>query len=269
MPGYEDIQAYPDHPDIEHARDLANWHPGDPLRPITVYYRSGSPVNETQAQIVRQNLIDIGFEPNMVGFSGGNIYTAIGTRGEPFDLAVSIGSCEDYHDPWDFISLYDGTTIHDGQGNTNYSYFNDPVFNDRMHAANELSGDPRYDAFQQIEHDLVLNAAPSAAVRTYNNRYFFSQRIGCQHLQGGAAYGIDFVQLCVRPAITTDDTTHSRAGYRNDDRSRDGEPEQRDGRPGLGGLRDRRTGPRTRERTTSRRPGHSRSRRTSVSRRST
>jgi peptide/nickel transport system substrate-binding protein len=207
MPGYEDIQAYPDHPDIEHARDLANWHPGDPLRPITVYYRTGAPSNQEQAQIVRQNLIDIGFDPTMVGFAGGGIYTAIGTRGEPFDLAVSIGTCEDYHDPWDFISLYDGTTIHDGQGNTNYSYFNDPVFNDRMHAANELSGDARYDAFQQIEHDLVLNAAPSAAVRTYNNRYFFSQRIGCQHLQGGASYGIDLVQLCVRPAITTDDTS--------------------------------------------------------------
>ena len=41
MPGYEDINVYPDHPDLELARDLAGWHPGDPLRPITVYYRSG------------------------------------------------------------------------------------------------------------------------------------------------------------------------------------------------------------------------------------
>ena len=39
MPGYEDIDVYPAHPDLERARDLAGWHPGDPLRPITVYYR--------------------------------------------------------------------------------------------------------------------------------------------------------------------------------------------------------------------------------------
>ena len=56
MPGYEDIDVYPDHPDLELARDLAGWHPGDPLRPITVYYRSSGPINPAQYQVVRQNL---------------------------------------------------------------------------------------------------------------------------------------------------------------------------------------------------------------------
>ena len=50
-----------------------------------------------------------------------------------------------------------------------------------MHAANELVGDERYDAFQQIEHDLVRDAAPAASMRTYNNRYLFSRRMGCYH----------------------------------------------------------------------------------------
>ena len=145
-----------------------------------------------------------------VGWPGGEIYTRIGTRGEPFDLAVSTGWCSDYHDPWNFIRLYDGTTIHDGPGNLNFSYFNDPVFNERMHAAAELIGDERYDAFQQIEHDLVRDAAPAAAVRTYNNRYFFSRRMGCHHYL--TAYGIDFAQLCVRPEITTDDAVTSEPG---------------------------------------------------------
>ncbi|MEP6910661.1 MAG: ABC transporter substrate-binding protein [Actinomycetota bacterium] len=204
-PGYEDIQVYPEHPDIERARDLAGWHPGDPLRPITVYYRSSGTTYPAQYQIVRQNLMDIGFDVTGVPFSGGDIYTAIGTRGAPFDLAVSVGSCEDWHDPWSYIQLLDGTTIHDGQGNNNWSYFDDPVFNARMHAAEQLIGDERFDTFQQIEHDLVRDAAPWAAMRTYNNRYLFSRRMGCQHYQ--AAYGIDFAQLCVRPAITTDDAT--------------------------------------------------------------
>ena len=104
----------------------------------------------------------------------------MGIRGEPFDLGVSTGWCSDYDDPWDWIFLYDGTTIHDGENNLNYSYFNDPAFNERMHAAAELIGDERYDAFRDIEHDLVRDAAPSASVRLYNDADFFSKRIGCQ-----------------------------------------------------------------------------------------
>ena len=204
MPGYEDINVYPDHPDLALARDLAGWHPGDPLRPITVYYRSSGTINPAQYQVVKSNLEQIGFDVTGVGFPGGDIYNVMGIRGEPFDLGVSTGWCSDYNDPWDWMFLFDGTTIHDGPGNLNYSYFDDPVFNDRMHAANELVGDPRYDAFQQIEHDLVRDAAPAASMRTYNNRYLFSRRMGCYHYQG-AYQSMDLIHLCVRPEITTDD----------------------------------------------------------------
>ena len=205
MPGYEDIDVYPAHPDVERARDLAGWHPGDPLRPITVYYRSSGTINPAQYQIVKSNLEQIGFQVTGVGWSGGEIYTRMGTRGEPFDLGVSTGWCSDYYDPWDFIFLFDGTTIHDGPGNLNFSYFNDPVFNDRMHAAAQLIGDERYDAFEQIEHDLVRDAAPAASVRLYNNRYLFSRRMGCHHYL--SVYGIDLAQLCLRPEIRTDDAS--------------------------------------------------------------
>jgi len=47
-----------------------------------------------------------------------------------------------------------------------------------MHAANELVGDARYDAFRQIEHDLVRDAAPAAAVRTYNILLAENRRVG-------------------------------------------------------------------------------------------
>lgn len=54
-PGYEDIDVYPAHPDIELARDLAGWHPGDPLRPLTVYYRTSTAANNiAQHRSVRQ-----------------------------------------------------------------------------------------------------------------------------------------------------------------------------------------------------------------------
>ena len=194
-----------------------------------------------------------------VGFPGGDIYTVMGIRGEPFDLGVSTGWCSDYNDPWDWMFLFDGTTIHDGPGNLNYSYFNDPVFNDRMHAANELVGDERYDAFQQIEHDLVRDAAPAASMRTYNNRYLFSRRMGCYHYHG-AYQSMDLIHLCVRPEITTDDSVAYEPGRSSSTfrcasaarwttRSRSTTP--------------LRTGLRMRGTTTSRRPARSRSRRTS------
>ena len=93
VPGYEDIDVYPAHPDVERARDLAGWHPGDPLRPITVYYRNNTAVNLAQYDIVRQNLEAIGFQVTGVGWAGGEIYHRMGIRGEPFDLGVSTGWC--------------------------------------------------------------------------------------------------------------------------------------------------------------------------------
>ena len=75
-----------------------------------------------------------------------------------------------------------------------------------MHAAAELTDDERYDAFRDIEHDLVRDAAPSASVRLYNDADFFSQRIGCQLYQASPYSGANLINLCLRPEITTDDT---------------------------------------------------------------
>ena len=96
------------------------------------------------------------------------------------------------------------------------------------------SDDERYDAFQQIEHDLVRDAAPAASMRLYNNRYFFSRRMGCHHYL--TVYGIDLAQLCLRPEITTDDSVVYRARRRS---ARPRPALQRDGRHGHRRLRDR------------------------------
>lgn len=204
-PGFSDIQLYPDHADLAVARQLAGWQEGDPPRPAVLYYRTSGSINPQQAQLLHQELLGIGIDATMVGFAGADIYNAIGTRGEPFDLAVSVGWCSDYFDPWPFLQTLDGTLIQ-AQNNNNWSYFNDPAVNDRLHAARALVGDPRYDAFEQIEHDLVRDAAPYAAWRTYNAGGFFAERIGCQLYQN-AYQGFDFAGLCIRPAITVDDAS--------------------------------------------------------------
>ena len=56
---------------------------------VTVYFRSSGTINPAQGQIVRQDLINLGFNADnikMKGFSGGDIYTAMGVRGNDADI---------------------------------------------------------------------------------------------------------------------------------------------------------------------------------------
>ena len=86
----------------------------------------------------------------MVGFAAASIYDAIGNRRRAVRPRREHGLVRGLARP---VELHpapvDGTTIHEGQGNINWSYFDDPVFNDRMHAAEQLVGDERFDAFQR------------------------------------------------------------------------------------------------------------------------
>ena len=74
-----------------------------------------------------------------------------------------------------------------------------------MHAAAQLIGDERYDAFRDIEHDLVRDAAPSASMRTLQRRDFFSQRIGCQLYRASPYSGanLDHTSACGRRSRPT------------------------------------------------------------------
>ena len=149
-------------------------------RKITVYYRSRASTNQAQAQIVKQDLRNLGFAENNINmkpFSGGNIYTAMGVRGNDADLGVSMGWCSDYPDPYDWINvLLYGKTI-EAENNVNFSYFNHPTWNKKMEKAARLVGPKRLSVYGQMDIDIMKKAAPLAAERTYNNRYFFSNRV--------------------------------------------------------------------------------------------
>jgi ABC-type oligopeptide transport system substrate-binding subunit len=113
----------------------------------------------------------------MKGFSGGNIYDAMGVKGNDADMGVSMGWCSDYPDPYDWINiLLYGKTIQ-AENNVNYSYFNQKKWNKKMEAAARLVGPKRLAVYGQLDLDIMKQAAPLAATRTYNNRYFFSNRV--------------------------------------------------------------------------------------------
>ena len=108
-----------------------------------------------------------------------------------------------YPDPSDILNyLFDGRSIR-AEGNSNHSYFDDPVYNRKLAAAARLTGPRRYAAYQALEADLLRNAAPAAPLFNFARAEFFSARIGCQVYQ--PIYQIDLAALCLRvPAETPD-----------------------------------------------------------------
>jgi ABC-type transport system substrate-binding protein len=178
VPGWKNVNPYPLDPDLPKARALAAGHFRDGK--VTVYYRSSGTTNPAQAAIVRQDLINLGFEPGnitMMGFSGSDIYDPPGKRGNPFDLTVSTGWCSDYPDPYDWINvLFYGPSI-GPENNVNYSYMDLPRWNRKMEEAANLVGPRRYKVYGQMDLDLMRQVAPVAVERTYNNRYLFSDRV--------------------------------------------------------------------------------------------
>jgi peptide/nickel transport system substrate-binding protein len=183
VPGWRDANPYPLKPNVAKAKSLAAGHFKDGK--IIVYYRSSGTTNPAQAQIVRQDLINMGFQAGnitMKPFSGGNIYDAMGKKGTDADMGVSMGWCSDYPDPYDWINvlLYGGNIV--AENNVNYSYFNSSTWNKKMENAARLVGPNRLKVYGQLDLDIMSKAAPMAAERTYNNRYFFSNRVNPQSL---------------------------------------------------------------------------------------
>ena len=176
VPGWRDVSIYKQN--MTKARSLARGHLRDGK--ITVFYRSSGTTNPAQALIVKQDLINLGFSNNNINMkpqSGGDIYTSMGKKGTDADMGVSMGWCSDYPDPYDWINiLLYGPSIQ-AENNVNYSYFNSSKWNARMANAAKLVGPKRLKVYGQLDLDIMNKAAPMAVERTYNNRYFFSNKV--------------------------------------------------------------------------------------------
>jgi ABC-type transport system substrate-binding protein len=176
VPGWKNVQLYKRN--LATAKKLAKGHFKNGK--ITVGYRSSGTINPAQAQIVKQDLKNLGFNDSditMKGYSGGEIYTAMGVKGNPLDMGVSMGWCSDYPDPYDWINilLYGGGI--QAENNVNYSYMNLGSWNTKMEKAARLVGPQRLKVYGQMDVDIMNKVAPMAIERTYNNRYFFSNRV--------------------------------------------------------------------------------------------
>ena len=172
------LQPYSVHPNLQKARKLA----GDSVRKlrIRVAYRDTN-AGQAQAQGVRQELIELGFKAQnitLVAFSGGAIYTAMGAQGSDLDMGVALGWCAEYPDAASLLSFFLETPF----------FVESQKYRDKLARVNRLSEPARTRALGRLDLEITNDLAPAAVLRTYNNRYFFSNRVDPHSLAYSGVY---------------------------------------------------------------------------------
>jgi DNA-binding SARP family transcriptional activator/ABC-type transport system substrate-binding protein len=192
MPGAQDGHRYPlARPDLVTAKVLARGRGGR-----AVLWTCNLPICLAKAEIIRRDLAPLGIYVSVRSdFPVGGAGVAASKRGARFDL-TPLTSTPDLADPGNFVrSLFDGTLIR-ATGNTNLSYFNDPVVNARLARADRLSGRARERAFGRIAVDLARDQAPIAVFSQPYQAEFVSTRLGCM-IHQPAFGGLDLAALCL------------------------------------------------------------------------
>ena len=164
------LQPYSVHANLAKARQLAGAYVAN--RRITVGYRLSSAMFQAQAGLVHDALVQLGFKPEnitMKGYKGGDLYTAMGTRGSDLDMGVSLGFCGDFPDSYGLLK----------------SFVADKAkYSRRVDAARK-----RPKVLGRLDLEIMRTLAPAAVMRTYNNRYFFSDRLDPRSLKFNRVYG--------------------------------------------------------------------------------
>jgi ABC-type oligopeptide transport system substrate-binding subunit len=191
VPGYKKCTEYPNTPDLARARSLASGHLHDH---INYWYTSSGP---SITQLVTAQLRAIGFDNiEHRPFSSG-VFTALGRRGNDYDLAV-VGWAAYFPDPYGYVNtLLSGDTIRDVL-NTNTAYFNDPEANRLMRDAALLRGQKRLEAYGKLDLLIQERWAPIVVLGRRNDRAFFSVRIDTKSIVQSLVYGLDLGRLALR-----------------------------------------------------------------------
>lgn len=187
VPGFRDDAIFPFGGDLAAARALAAPHAGQ----TAVVLSCPTPGCQNKAAIATTALQQLGLNPVVWQAASRLDQIAIEANpSSPFDVSPE-GWTADYPDPRDFLNQL----LHTGSAQ-NFSGFSDPAFDARMDAAAALSGQARYDAYAQLEEDLLRQDAPIAPYGSGNSRDAFSARIGCQTYS--PPFGMDIVALCLK-----------------------------------------------------------------------
>jgi len=193
IPGYKKCSVYPvNKQDTAKARSLASGHTGH----INYWYTASNTGTLIQ-RLASSQLNAIGFNNiDYKPFQSG-LFSALGKKGNDYDFAI-VGWSADFPDPYDYINkLLSGQTIQDVQNN-NTSYFNNPKANALMNHAAQLHGSARYNAYGNLDNQIMKDYAPIAGIDNRNDREFFSTRVSTGSIVQSPIYEIDLGKLALK-----------------------------------------------------------------------
>jgi len=170
--GFRDAKIYPiQGANPTKAKQLAGGSNAD----VTILHTT-SPTAVARAQIIQFNLKQMGLNPKLKPQPFGVAIKTAGTKGADFDM-FTIAWFADYPDPFDFMNvLLDGDNIQ-AANNSNYSYWTNKSYTQKMQAAARLSGNARYETYGKLDVDIMRNQAPWAAMHNGNTREFIGARL--------------------------------------------------------------------------------------------
>jgi hypothetical protein len=164
IPGPLAAQPYQAHADLARAAGLARGHLRG--RSVTVYYRASSAAEPKRAAAVHAALVGLGFAPRRVvmkGFTGGDIYTAMGKQPRDWDVAAGAAFCDSERsgfgrpDPADILRPFAGGSP-------------------SLRAAQRLHGRARLRALGRLDLRLTGRLAPMVVTDVRNMQFLFSAR---------------------------------------------------------------------------------------------
>ncbi len=178
--GRRKLQPFSPGPDLAKAKRLAKGHFKDGK--ITIAYWSTGTVGPAQAQIVRRDLIRLGFKPENITMRP--YYCELGPCPGRWDLIASGGWCTDYPDPYAVL-----VTFLTANPFADYPSLASAKYTAKIRAAARLVGNRRLRVFGKLDLEIMNTLAPVAVTRTYNNRYLFSNRVDPRSLVYSGVYG--------------------------------------------------------------------------------
>jgi ABC-type transport system substrate-binding protein len=148
------------------------------------------------ARVIVSNLRAIGLDVDVKVMAIAVLNAKAGTPGARYDMVLA-GYPLDYPDPANaLVRLLGGENARKRAGNHNFAYFDEPVYNRRMAAADRLRGAARFRAFSRLDAEIMRKQAPWVPLFEESNWVFVSKRVGCLRAHPVAMW--DLAAICVR-----------------------------------------------------------------------
>jgi peptide/nickel transport system substrate-binding protein len=181
--GTRKLQPFSPGPDLPRAKRLAKGHFKDGKVTIA-YWSNGGTIVPAQAQTVRRDLIRLGFKPGNITMRPYSCELGP-CLGNSWDIIAGGGWCTDYPDPYAVLLTFLAVNKYaDG-----FPSLASATYAAKIRAAARLVGTRRLRAFGKLDLELMNRLAPVAVMRTYNNRYVFSNRVDPSSLAYSGVYG--------------------------------------------------------------------------------